>query len=197
MGWLTRAIKKEWQRNKQEWSEIKTEAREWKDEAKRDFKEMRKEQAEAPSLKDTMREIKSEWKEVPTLREHIRKEQAKAPTFKETMQDIKSEWKKQPSLKEVFQENKEKRRRKEAEYNPSGFTRIMTAASICFTSIIAIMLIPTIIGIPISALIFGMNVWAWRKYVTKKPETSGSAAEIEELHKRIEELERSKREGSN
>lgn len=150
--------------------------------------------------KKELSEIKTEARKWKDETKHdfseLKKELSSRPSLKETMAEAKKNRPKGQTLREAFREDKEKRKRKEAEYNPSTFTRITTAASIAFTTIIAIMLIPTIVGIPISALIFGMNVWAWRKYVTKKPEPTGNQREIEALHKRIEELERGKSEGS-
>lgn len=140
------------------------------------------------TYKESWQELKQDFGELKSIgKDAIKDIKADLPS--------KSEFK--AGFKQVMAEEKRKKQEKEAAYNPSGFTRIITAASVIFWAIIAIMLIPTIVGIPISALILAACVWAWRKYVVKKPETLlASGSEIESLRKRIEELESGKHGGN-
>lgn len=72
-------------------------------------------------------------------------------------------------FKDDVKEVRNEQKRKEAQRNPSEFTRIFMASICIVNGILAGMIAMTIIGIPVAFLMILADVWIWRRYVIKKP----------------------------
>lgn len=87
----------------------------------------------------------------------------------EKLAKMRENSKEAPSLREAFAEDREKRRKKEAERNPGMFMRVWSGTTSILLLILSVPLTLSIIGIPFAIGLIALAIYFWRKDVIKKP----------------------------
>lgn len=87
----------------------------------------------------------------------------------EKLRKMRENRKEVPSLREAFAEDREKRRKKEAERNPGMFMRVWSGTVSILFLILSVPLALSIIGIPFAIGLIALAIYFWRKDVIKKP----------------------------